>query len=121
MKNTLELQLRALRAPRILKKSEAGDPEFADVWAIHHVARSPRTFSLAVKFGKEIVARALEIRVGTLFTVRGRLDQSQAHGTGIYHTFVWADEIAELTHSKKTLTPEEKKAAKAAETEAPDA
>ncbi len=119
MKNTLEIQLRALRDPRVLKKSEAGDPEFVDLWAIHHVAHSSRNFSIAVKCGKETVAQALEIKVGTLFTMTGRLDQSKGPGTGFYHTFIQADEIADLVHSKKAQ-------AKAAQpdlphTETPDA
>ena len=101
MKNTLELQLRALRIPRVLKKSKSGAPEFVDVWAIHHFDGSSRTFSIAVKCGKDLAAQALEIRIGTLFTVKGRLDKDQDKGTGKYHTFVWADTLDDLVHSKK--------------------
>ena len=107
MKNTLEIQFRALRAPRVLKKSESGEPEFVDIWAIHHVAGSSHAFSLAVKCGKEIIDEAQEIKVGTLFTVKGRLDQTKGHGTGFYHTFIRADEIVDLVHSKKPHPPKE--------------
>lgn len=120
MTNQIEIQLRALRAPRVLKTSTAGDPEFADVWAIHHVGRSSRTFSLAVKFPKKVAAEGLKLRVGTLFTVKGRLDQTQSKETGIYRTFVWADEVSGLAHSKKALTPEEKQAAQAADAAQPE-
>lgn len=101
MKNTLELQLRALRPPRVLKKTNAGDPEFIDVWAIHHSDRSSRQWAIAVKFGREIAEQAAEINTGTLFTVKGRLDQNRNPATGIYHTFVWAEEISDVVHSKK--------------------
>jgi len=101
MKNTLELQLRALRPPRILKKSDAGEPLFLDVWAIHHSDRSTRQWSIAVKFGREIAGEVTAIATGTLFTVKGRLDQSRNPKTGIYHTFVWAEEISDIVPSKK--------------------
>jgi hypothetical protein len=102
MKNTLEIQFRALRPPRVLKKNEAGEPQLIDLWAIHHLDRTARQFAMAVKFGRKIVAQANEIRTGTLFTVRGQLDQRRNPATGIYHTFIWADEILDLVHSKKT-------------------
>ena len=102
MKNSLELQLRALRPPRVLKKTDAGDPAFIDVWAIHHNDRCSNQWAIAVKFGREIAGQATEIKTGTLFTVKGRLDQRRNPATGIYHTFVWADEIFDLVHSKKS-------------------
>ena len=101
MKNTLELQLRALRSPRVLKKTEAGAPEFIDVWAIHHSDRSSRQWAIAVKFGREMVESALQIDTGTLFTVKGRLDQSKNPRTEVYHTFIWAEEISEVVPSTK--------------------
>jgi hypothetical protein len=102
MKNTIELQMRALRPPRILKKNDAGNAELIDVWAIHHADRTSRQWAMAVKFGREVVAQANEVKTGTLFTVRGQLDQRRNPATGIYHTFIWADEIVDLVHSKKT-------------------
>jgi hypothetical protein len=101
MKNTLEIQLRALRSPRVLKKNDAGSPEFIDVWAIHHSDRSSRQWAIAVKFGREMVEPAQQIDTGTLFTVKGRLDQSKNPTTGLYHTFIWADEISEIIPSLK--------------------
>jgi len=101
MKNTLELQLRALRPPRVLKKNDAGDPQLIDIWAIHHADRTARQWAMAVKFGRRIVDQANEIKTGTLFTVKGQLDQRRNPTTGIYHTFIWADEVVELVHSKK--------------------
>jgi hypothetical protein len=101
MKNTLELQLRALRPPRVLKKNDAGEPELIDVWAIHHSDRSSRQWAIAVKFGREIVEKAAAIATGTLFTVQGRLDQTKNPKTGSYHTFIWAAEILDLVPSKK--------------------
>ena len=101
MKNTLELQLRALRSPRLLKKNEAGDPDLIDVWAMHHSDLSSHQFAIAVKFGREIAEEAGEIKTGTLFTVKGRLDQSRNPTTGIYHTFVWAESLSDLVHSTK--------------------
>jgi hypothetical protein len=102
MKNTLELQLRALRPPRVLKQNDAGDPELIDVWAMHHEDSSSRQFAIAVKFGREIVRQATELKTGTLFTVQGRLDQNRNPATGIYHTFVLAEAISDLVHSKKS-------------------
>jgi hypothetical protein len=90
MKNTIELQLRALRSPRLLKKNDAGDPDLIDVWAMHHSDLSSHQFAIAVKFD-----------TGTLFTVKGRLDQSRNPTTGIYHTFVWAESLSDLVHSTK--------------------
>jgi len=104
MKNTLELQLRALRSPRVLKKTDAGTPEFIDVWAIHHSDRSSRQWAIAVKFGREMIESAMQIDTGTLFTVKGRLDQNKNSTTGIYHTFIWADEISEVIPSRKGRT-----------------
>lgn len=101
MKNTLELQLRALRPPRVLKKNDAGKPDLIDVWAMHHADRPVRRFALAVKFGREIAAQGSTIGIGTLFTIKGRLDQTKNPKTGTYHTFVWADEIVALVPSKK--------------------
>jgi len=101
MKNTLELQLRALRSPRVLKKTDAGTPEFIDVWAIHHSDRSSRQWAIAVKFGREMIEHALKIDTGTLFTVKGRLDQSKNPKTEVYHTFIWADEISDVVPSMK--------------------
>lgn len=102
MKNTLELQLRALRPPRVLKKNEAGEPQLIDVWAIHHGDRTSRQWAMAVKFGRSIIAQANEVKTGTLFTVKGQLDQRRNPSTGIYHTFIWADEIVDLVHSRKS-------------------
>jgi hypothetical protein len=99
MKNTLELQLRALRSPRILKRDEAGQPVFIDVWAIHHSDRSSRQWAIAVKFGHEMIEPVMQIDTGTLFTVKGHLDQSKNPTTGIYHTFIWAEEISEVVPS----------------------
>jgi hypothetical protein len=104
MKNTLELQLRALRSPRVLKKNDAGAPEFIDVWAIHHSDRSSKQWAIAVKFGREMVESALKLETGTLFTVKGRLDQSRHPTTGAYHTFIWAEEICDLVPSLKGRT-----------------
>ena len=104
MKNTLELQLRALRSPRILKKTDAGIPEFIDIWAIHRSDRSSRQWAIAVKFGRETVDPAMQIDTGTLFTVKGRLDQNKNPATGIYHTFIWAEEIADIVPSMKGRT-----------------
>ena len=101
MKNTLELQLRALRPPRVLKKNDAGEPELIDVWAIHHSDHSSRQWAIAVKFGREIVEKSAAIATGTLFTVKGRLDQTKNPKTGSYHTFIWAGEILDLVPSKK--------------------
>jgi len=101
MKNTLELQLRALRPPRVLKKNDAGEPELIDVWAIHHSDRSSHQWAIAVKFGREVADKAVAIATGTLFTVKGRLDQSKNPKTGSYHTFIWAGEILDLVPSKK--------------------
>ena len=101
MKNTLELQLRALRPPRVLKKNDTGKPELIDVWAIHHRDRSSRQWAIAVKFGREIVDKATTLNTGTLFTVKGRLDQSKNPQTGSYHTFIWAGEILDLVPSRK--------------------
>ena len=101
MKNSLELQLRALRPPRVLKKNEAGEPQLIDVWAIHHADRTSRQWAMAVKFGCQVVAQANEVKTGTLFTVKGQLDQRRNATTGIYHTFIWADEIVDLVHSRK--------------------
>ena len=101
MKNTLELQLRALRSPRVLKKTGTGDPDLIDVWAIHHSDRSPRQWAIAVKFGREIAVQAGELKTGTLFTVKGQLDQTRNPTTGIYHTFVWAESLSDLVHSTK--------------------
>lgn len=101
MKNTLELQLRALRPPRVLKKNEAGEPQLIDVWAIHHTDRTARQWAMAIKFGRRIVTQANEIKTGTLFTVLGQLDQRRNPATGIYHTFIWADAIIDLVHSRK--------------------
>ena len=102
MKNTIELQLRALRSPRLLKKNDAGDPDLIDVWAMHHSDLSSHQFAIAVKFGRDIAGQADEIDTGTLFTVKGRLDQSRNPATGIYHTFVWAESLSDLVHSTKT-------------------
>jgi hypothetical protein len=93
--------MRALRLPRVLKKNEAGNPDLIDVWAIHHADRPSRPFALAVKFGREIAAQGAAIGIGTLFTIKGRLDQTKNPKTGSYHTFVWADEIVALVPSKK--------------------
>jgi hypothetical protein len=101
MKNTIELQLRALRSPRLLKKNDAGDPDLIDVWAMHHSDLSSHQFAIAVKFGRDIAPQADEIDTGTLFTVKGRLDQSRNPTTGIYHTFVWAESLSDLVHSTK--------------------
>lgn len=101
MKNTLELQLRALRPPRLLKKNDTGEPELIDVWAIHHSDRSSHQWAIAVKFGREIAPAASALNIGTLFTVKGRLDQSQNPKTHLYHTFIWADEIFDLVPSRK--------------------
>jgi hypothetical protein len=101
MKNTLELQLRAVRSPRVLKKTDAGIPEFIDIWASHHSDCSPRQWSIAVKFGREMVESAMKLAEGTLFTVKGRLDQSQDPKTKHYHTFIWADEISDVVPSRK--------------------
>jgi hypothetical protein len=101
MKNTLELQLRALRPPRVLKKNDAGEPELIDVWAIHHSDRSSHQWAIAVKFGREVAEKAAVIATGTLFTVKGRLDQNKNPKTGSYHTFIWAGEILDLVPSKK--------------------
>jgi hypothetical protein len=101
MKNTLELQLRALRPPRVLKKNQAGEPELIDVWAIHHDERSPRQWAIAVKFGRKSAGRATVIQTGTLFTVQGRLDQSKNPKTGHFHTFIWADDVFDLVFSKR--------------------
>ncbi len=101
MKNTLELQLRALRPPRVLKKDDAGDPQFLDVWAVHHSDHSAQPLFIAVKFGREIARAATAIATGTLFTVKGRLLQSKNPKNGVYHTFIWADEVFELVPSRK--------------------
>ena len=101
MKNILELQLRALRSPRVLKKTDAGAPDLVDVWAIHHSDRSSKQWAIAVKFGREQVEAALSLDTGTLFTVKGRLDQSKNPATGLYHTFIWAEEISEVVPSPK--------------------
>jgi hypothetical protein len=101
VKNSLELQLRALRPPRVLKKNDAGGPDLIDVWAMHHADRPVRRFPLAIKFGREIAAQGAAIGIGTLFTIKGRLDQTKNPKTGTYHTFVWADEIVALVPSKK--------------------
>ncbi len=101
MKNTIELQLRALRPARVLKSNEGGGPDFISVWAIHHADHSAHKFALAVKFGRETAAQGAAIDIGTLFTIRGRLDQSKNPKTNTYHTFVWANEIVALVHSKK--------------------
>jgi len=114
MKNTLEIQLRALRSPRVLVKNDAGGPELIDVWAIHHSDVSPKQWAIAVKFGREIVDKATALDTGTLFTVKGRLDQNQNLKTGSYHTFIWADEILELVPSRK------KQAASPSPEEAPE-
>jgi hypothetical protein len=121
MKNTLELQLRALRPPRVLKKTEAGIPEFTDIWAIHHSDRSSSQWAIAVKFGREIAGEATAIKTGTLFTVKGRLDQSKDPKTGAYHTFIWAEQISELVPSRKTQPePPGSEAPPSQEEEAPD-
>jgi hypothetical protein len=101
MKNSLELQVRALRSPRVLKQTDAGEPELIDVWAIHHCDRSSLQWAIAVKFGREAVAKAAVLKTGTLFTVKGRLDQSKNPKTGSYHTFLWADDISDVVQSKK--------------------
>lgn len=101
MKNILELQLRALRAPRVLKKTGAGTPELIDVWAMHHSDRPSHQWAIAVKFGREIAGEVTAIKIGTLFTVKGRLDQSLNPKTERYHTFIWADEISEIVPSLK--------------------
>jgi hypothetical protein len=101
MKNTLELQLRALRPPRVRKETDAGIPELIDVWAIHHSDRSAKQWAIAVKFGREMVEAAKKIDTGTLFTVKGRLDQRKNPATGVYYTFIWANEILDLVPSKK--------------------
>jgi hypothetical protein len=101
MKNILELQLRALRSRHVLKRNDAGVPELIDVWAIHHNDRSPKQWAIAVKFGRERIETAEQIETGTLFTVKGRLDQSKNTTTGLYHTFIWADEISEVVPSMK--------------------
>jgi hypothetical protein len=102
MKNTIELQLRALRPPRILKKTDEGVPDFADVWAIHHDGdRSSHKWAIAVKFGRQIAGEVTAVNTGTLFTVRGRLDQSKNPKTGLYHTFIWAEGIADIVPSMK--------------------
>jgi hypothetical protein len=101
MKNTIELQLRALRSPRLLKKNCAGDPDLIDVWAMPHSNSSSHQFAIAVKFGRDIAPQADEIDTGTLFTVKGRLDQSRNTTTGIDHTFVWAEPLSDLVHSTK--------------------
>ena len=102
MKNSIELEARALRPPRVLKKTDAGEPELIDVWAMHHGDRSTRQWAIAIKFGREIVQQAGEINTGTLFTVKGRLDQNRNPATGIYHTFVWAEALSDVIHSTKT-------------------
>jgi len=101
MKNTIELQLRAAREPRVLKKTDAGIPEFIDIWAVHHCDHSPHQWSIAVKFGREMVEAAMKLDKGTLFTVKGRLDQSKHPTKETYHTFIWADEISEIVPSRK--------------------
>jgi hypothetical protein len=101
MINNLELQLRALRPPRVLKKNGSGEPELMDVWAIHHSDRSCHQWAIAVKFGREITTAAAALNTGTLFTVKGRLDQSQNPKTHHYHTFIWANEILDLVPSRK--------------------
>jgi hypothetical protein len=124
MKNTLELQLRALRPPRVLKASDAGIPEFVDVWAIHHNERSSGQWAIAVKFGRDIAEQATELNTGTLFTVKGRLDQNRNPKTGLYHTFIWAEEIADIVPSMKAHAnspePELREAARDEETTVPD-
>lgn len=88
MKNTIELEVRALRSPRVLKKTDAGQPELIDVWAMHQGDRTTRQWAIAIKFGREIVEKAAEIKSGTVFTVHGRLEQTRNPATGIYHTVV---------------------------------
>ncbi len=105
MKNTLKLQLRSLRPPRILKKSDAGELLFLDVWAIHHSDHSVQPLAIAVKFGREIARAAAVLATGTLFTVKGRLHQSRNPKSGIYHTFIWAEEVFDLVPSKKKPSP----------------
>ena len=88
MKNTLEIQLRAVRSPRILKQTDAGTPELIDIWAFHRDDHSPRAWHIAVKFGRELVEPAMTIDTGTLFTVKGRLDQTRRTNKDIYDTFI---------------------------------
>ena len=101
MKNTLEIQLRAVRSPRILKQTDAGTPELIDIWAFHRDDHSPRAWHIAVKFGRELVEPAMTIDTGTLFTVKGRLDQTKRANKDIYDTFIWAEQIAEVVPSSK--------------------
>ena len=106
MKNTLELQLRALRPPRIRNRTTAGLPELVDVWAIHRCDRSSREWAIAVKFGREMVEAGLKIGTGTLFTVKGHLDQSKyvSEGKTTYSTFIWAEEISDVVPSMRSRT-----------------
>jgi len=106
MKNTLALQLRALRPPRVLKTSDAGLPELVDVWAMHRCDRSSKEWPIAVKFGREMVETGLKIGKGTLFTVKGHLDQNKhtTEGRTTYYTFIWAEEISDVVPSMKGRT-----------------
>jgi hypothetical protein len=120
MKNIIELQLRALRPPRVLKETDQGVPDFVDVWAMHHGDHSSHKWAIAVKFGRQVAEQAMEIKTGTLFTVKGRLDQNKNPKTGLYHTVVWADEISDLVPSMKAHAkspePELREAAREDET-----
>lgn len=52
---------------------------------MHHSDLSSHQFAIAVKFGRDVAGQADEIDTGTLFTVKGRLDQSRNPTTGISH------------------------------------
>jgi hypothetical protein len=101
MKNSLEIQLRAVRSPRILKQADAGTPELIDIWAFHRDDHSPRAWHIAVKFGRELVEPAMTIDTGTLFTVKERLDQTRRASKDIYDTFIWAEQILEVVPPSK--------------------
>jgi hypothetical protein len=47
----------------------------------------------------------MTIDTGTLFTIKGRIDQSRNPATGIYHTFLWAEQISEVVPSAKERSP----------------
>ncbi len=77
MKNSIELQLRALRPPRVLMRAIDDTPILIDLWAIHHQDLSSRCWPILVKCSREVVEPALKIDTGTVFTVQGRFDQNQ--------------------------------------------
>ncbi|MDX2225603.1 MAG: hypothetical protein SFY92_00670 [Verrucomicrobiae bacterium] len=105
MRNSITLEVRAGKAPRVLKTDDKNEPVFGDVWAIHNIENSQASFALAVKFGEAVIPAFKEIALGSKFTVTGRLDIHKDESTGIFHTSILADRVEDIVASRKQTQP----------------